>query len=108
MRYIAIIMCAAFAVGSAWAAQSEATPAAPAPEAPTLSETAPVAAAPGATAQTPEEQEYRRQAAALYESLHRRTGNISIAGGKVQLNVPATHYFIGAEEARHIIVDIWG
>jgi uncharacterized membrane-anchored protein len=108
MRFIAIILCAAFAAGSAWA-QSESAPATPAPAAPALSETAPVAAAPNAeAAPTPEQQEYLRQAAAFYEGLHRQTGAINVAGGKVQINVPATHYFVGAEEARHIIVDIWG
>ncbi|MEQ1490431.1 MAG: DUF2167 domain-containing protein [Terricaulis sp.] len=33
---------------------------------------------------------------------------MTIAGGKVSLNVPETHYFVGAEDARRIIVDLWG
>jgi uncharacterized membrane-anchored protein len=110
MRITAFIMCAALAASSAWA-QTEATPVAP--TAPVQSEAAPApadappaAAAPAAP--TPEQQDYMRQATAFYESLHRQTGAITVAGGKVQLNIPETHYFVGAEDARRIIVDTWG
>jgi uncharacterized membrane-anchored protein len=107
-------MCAAIVASSALAwAQGEATPAA-APAPPAVSDAAPVEAAQAAPAASAapapsaEEQEYLRQAAALYESLDRQTGVITIAEGKVSLNVPETHYFIGAADARRIIVDVWG
>ena len=110
MRIIAIIMCAALAASSAWA-QTEATPVAPTAPVQSEAAAAPSDAAPAATdpaALTPEQQEYTRQATAFYESLNRQTGVVTIAGGKVQLNIPETHYFVGAEDARRIIVDTWG
>jgi uncharacterized membrane-anchored protein len=48
------------------------------------------------------------QAKAFYDGLDRRTGAISIAAGKVTLSVPETHYFVGAQDSRRIIVDVWG
>ena len=53
------------------------------------------------------EAEYRAKAKAFYDSLNRRTGRIELVGGKVALNVPETHYFIGKEDARRVIVDAW-
>jgi uncharacterized membrane-anchored protein len=47
-------------------------------------------------------------AQAFYDSLDRRTGIISLVGGKVELNVPATHYYVGPADARRIIVELWG
>lgn len=86
-------------------------PAAPAEAAAPAADATPVAAAPaanGAATPTPEEAEYLRQAQEFYDSLHRQTGPITIAGGRVALNVPETHYFVGAADARRIIVDLWG
>jgi len=106
MRILAILMGVAVA-GSALAwAQNEATPEA-APAAP-IADAAPVEAAPAAQELTAEQQQYLAQAQALYEGLDRQTGVITIAEGKVQLNVPETHYFVGAADARRIIVDVWG
>lgn len=112
MRIIASIVCAAIVAGSGLArAQTETTPAAEPAAPPAVADTAPVAAAPSTDAPpalSAEEQEYLRQAAAFYESLNRQTGIITVADGKVALNVPETHYFVGAEDARRIIVDVWG
>lgn len=74
---------------------------------------APEAAASSAEAlapPTPEalEAQQAAQAQAFFDSLNRQTGPITIAGGKVQLNVPDTHYFVGPEDARRVIVDLWG
>ncbi|MBI3439841.1 MAG: DUF2167 domain-containing protein [Proteobacteria bacterium] len=44
----------------------------------------------------------------FYQSLHRQTGSVLVAGGKVRLQIPATHYFLGAEDARRVLVDQWG
>lgn len=110
MRNVAVFILAALAAGSAWA-QTETAPATEPAAPPAVADTAPVAAAPSTEAPpalSAEEQEYLRQATAFYESLNRQTGVITIAGGKVALNVPETHYFVGAEDARRIIVDVWG
>lgn len=100
MRLSSALIIALLAVTPAWAQQE--TPPAAAPPA-TLTESAPVEAA----QLTPEEQEFLRQAEEFYASLHRQTGIITVAGGKVSLTVPETHYFVGAEDARRIIVDLW-
>lgn len=100
MRLSSAIIIALLAVAPAWA-QQEAPPAEPPP---TLTQSAPVEAA----QLTPEEQEFLRQAEEFYASLHRETGVITIANGKVSLNVPETHYFVGSADARRIIVDLWG
>ena len=100
MRLSSAIIIALLAVTPAWAEQ-EAPPAEPPP---TLTQSAPVEAA----QLTPEEQEFLRQAEEFYASLHRETGVTTIANGKVSLNVPETHYFVGATDARRIIVDLWG
>jgi uncharacterized membrane-anchored protein len=50
----------------------------------------------------------RKHAEDFYNSLHRQTGVIPLAGGKVALNVPAaSYYFIGPEDSRRVIVDVW-
>ncbi|HYD86677.1 MAG TPA: DUF2167 domain-containing protein [Vitreimonas sp.] len=111
MRRTALITCAALVASSALAwAQSEPAVQEAAPTAPALTEGAPVEAAPAAAPpeMTAEEQEYLRQAQALYDSLDRQTGVVTIAEGRVSLNVPETHYFVGAADARRIIVDVWG
>lgn len=100
MRLSSAIIIAFLAVTPAWA-QDAAPPSEPPP---TLTESAPVEAA----QLTPEEQEFLRQAEEFYASLHRQTGVITIAGGKVSLTVPETHYFVGVQDARRIIVDLWG
>ncbi len=72
------------------------------PPAPTS--TPPVDVAAPAPGPTPEQ---LAAAQAFYDSLNRRTGEISIANGKAILNVPETHYFVGAEDARRVLVDTW-
>jgi uncharacterized membrane-anchored protein len=107
MRILAVVACAALVASSAWAQDDAKPQAAPVADAAPV-EAAPSAAAAGAPELSAEQQEYLRQATALYESLNRQTGIITIAEGKVSLNVPETHYFVGAEDARRIIVDVWG
>lgn len=91
-----------------------ATAAAQTPEAPPAETAAPAAAAPDApavstapSAEDAEEAAYRAKAEEFMRSLNRRTGRVDIAGGKVILNVPETHYFVGKEDARRVIVDAW-
>ena len=52
--------------------------------------------------------EYEAKSKAFYDSLHRQTGAIPVVGGKVTLTVPETHYFVGPEDSKRIIVDVWG
>ncbi|MBT9445264.1 MAG: DUF2167 domain-containing protein [Hyphomonadaceae bacterium] len=59
-------------------------------------------------APSPSDAERLAAAKAFYDSLDRKTGRIDIVGGKVALTVPETHYFIGKEDARRVIVDTWG
>jgi uncharacterized membrane-anchored protein len=107
MRIITAVVSMSLMVASAWAQTEPAPAAAPdAAAAAAATETPPVAGAP--PEMTAEEAEYVRQAQALYDSLDRQTGVISVAGGKVTLNIPATHYFVGPADARRIIVDVWG
>lgn len=79
--------------------------------APTAEAPAPSAVAPAVSpieAEQREEAEAQARAQAFFESLHRQTGAILVAEGKVRLTVPETHYFIGSEDARRVIVDVWG
>jgi uncharacterized membrane-anchored protein len=48
-----------------------------------------------------------RAAQQFYESLHRQTGTVLVAGGKVRLQIPSSHYFVGPEDSRRILVDEW-
>lgn len=70
---------------------------------------APTEAQPAA-AEDPAAVEQKRldEAKKFYDSLDRKTGEVSIVNGKVRLNIPDTHYFVGPTDARRILVDTWG
>jgi uncharacterized membrane-anchored protein len=113
MRTIAVMAFALFACAAAApVAAQEQTDQAPAQEqtAPTALEAVEENAATGVVDQEagPQitEQELA-QAQAFYESLNRRTGPVTLLDGKVVMTVPETHYFLGAEDARRVIVDVW-
>ena len=84
MRILAVVACAALVASSAWAQDDAKPQAAPVADAAPV-EAAPSAAAAGAPELSAEQQEYLRQATALYESLNRQTGIITIAEGKVSM-----------------------
>jgi uncharacterized membrane-anchored protein len=67
-----------------------------------------VESAPAAEAAPSDAEKLAAEANAFYDSLTRRTGAISVVGGKVTLNVPETHYFVGPEDSERIIVGAWG
>lgn len=102
-----VVACAALCTTASTIAVAQApavetaAPAAAAPDAPA------VAAEPAQSATGAEEAAYRAKAQEFFNTLDRRTGRIDIAGGKVVLTVPETHYFIGKEDARRVIVDAW-
>lgn len=73
---------------------------------PAPNEAPPTAGAPGQP--TPEQVEEFKKIEAVYDQLDKQTGVISLAGGKVRLNVPGTHYFIGAADARRVLTEVWG
>jgi uncharacterized membrane-anchored protein len=112
MRIFSAIVCAALVVApaTAWAQTEPTATEAPPPiaDTPAVEASPAVEVSPGAPPLTAEQQEYLRQATEFYESLNRQTGVVTIADGKVTLNVPETHYFVGAADARRVIVDLWG
>lgn len=101
------LLCAALA---AWPvlAFAQDNPAPATTEAPIAEMAAPDAVGAAPAEPTAEEAEYARQAQEFYDSLTRQTGVVTIANGLVSLNVPESHYYVGASDARRIIVDLWG
>lgn len=57
---------------------------------------------------TPEEQAQVDQIVALVDQLDRQTGAISLLDGVATLNIPEEFYFLDAEDAETVLVDIWG
>jgi uncharacterized membrane-anchored protein len=86
-------------------AQTSDAPAEPAGSTSPATEASPPVAQAGAE---PSEAEYLAYAKTFFESLQRRTGAISVAGDKATITVPETHYFLGPEDSRRVIVDVWG
>jgi uncharacterized membrane-anchored protein len=70
------------------------------------SDAAPAADQPAA-AQADSDAERAAEAQRFYDSLDKRTGAMMLAQGKVQLTVPDTHYFIGPDDSRRVLVDQW-
>jgi len=101
---VCVGMAACIVFGAVAVAQTpEAAPvAAEAPQAPSAPPTE------AAAVPSPEDAALLEKARAFYDSLDRKTGRIDIVGGKVALIVPETHYFVGKDDARRIIVDVWG
>jgi len=68
------------------------------------------AAAPSAAATAAQDDVQTRQRAAtekLLKELNRQTGTIPIAAAKADLNLGDRYYFVGPEQSRIILVDIW-
>lgn len=68
------------------------------------------AAAPTTTASSAESEMIARQRAAtekLLKELDRQTGTIPIQAAKADLNLGDQYYFVGPEQSRTILVDIW-
>lgn len=73
--------------------------------------TGPSIAAAQEDAETPltaEEQQELASMQAFWDSLDRRTGSIMLGDDLVTLNVPEDFYFLGADDAERVLVDIWG
>lgn len=56
----------------------------------------------------PEEQARYEELAALLETLDPRTGDIVLADGRATLRVPDSFYYLDAEDAETVLVDLWG
>jgi len=57
---------------------------------------------------SPEEQAYLEQMQAIMETLNPQTGQISVGGDLVTLSVPEDFYFLDADDAATVLVDMWG
>lgn len=45
---------------------------------------------------------------ALEQSLHPKTGSVSLSGAHASLDLGEAYYFLNADEARRVLVDAWG
>ena len=61
-----------------------------------------------AEAPTSEEEQYIAWATEIWESLDRQTGSIDIAQAKAVLEVPESFYYLNAQDAERVLVDVWG
>ena len=52
--------------------------------------------------------EYIKWATTLWESFDRQTGLITIAEANAVLNVPETFYYLNAQDAEKVLVEVWG
>jgi uncharacterized membrane-anchored protein len=57
---------------------------------------------------SPDEQAYLEQMQAIMETLNPQTGQISVGGDLVTLSVPEDFYFLDADDAATVLVDMWG
>ena len=57
---------------------------------------------------SPEEQAYFAEMQRIMETLNPRTGEISVGGDLVTLTVPEDFYFLDADDATTVLVDMWG
>jgi len=56
---------------------------------------------------TPEQQQVVAKMKALWESLDRRTGKISLGSGLATLDVPNDFYFLDAKDTERVLVEVW-
>lgn len=56
----------------------------------------------------PSEEEYILWAQSIWDSLDQRSGEIALNSADATLVVPESFYFLGAEDARTVLTDIWG
>lgn len=63
---------------------------------------------PGAGEVSADQQEALDAMKAFWESLDRRTGEIVLGDDLVTVTVPEDFYFLGAEDAERVLVDLWG
>lgn len=54
-----------------------------------------------------EQQSYEEWARSIWQNLDRQKGEIRIEGAPVLLNVPDQFYFLGAQDAQKVLVDVW-
>ncbi len=59
-------------------------------------------------APSPEEQAYLEEMQKVMESLNPQTGEIVLGGDLVTLSVPEEFYFLSADDAETVLVDMWG
>jgi len=57
---------------------------------------------------TAEELRYLTEMKRIWDSLDRRQGKIVLPNGVATLDVPSDFYYLGPEDSRKILVDVWG
>jgi uncharacterized membrane-anchored protein len=57
---------------------------------------------------TPEQQQMLAKMRSIWESLDRQTGRIGLGDNLATLNVPSSFYFLDADDAQRVLVDLWG
>lgn len=57
---------------------------------------------------TPEQEQYLNAARNLWESLDRRTGEVTLLEGVVTLEVPEDFYYLSPADAERVLVEVWG
>lgn len=55
-----------------------------------------------------EEVAYNTWASEIWDKLDRRHGKVVLAGANATLNVPDSFYFLGAEDSKKVLEEIWG
>ncbi|HYC68093.1 DUF2167 domain-containing protein [Brevundimonas sp.] len=68
----------------------------------------PAAASPAAAPPTAEQQAELRRLEALLESLDPQGGEITLPAAKATLSLGEDYYFLGADDARRVLIDAWG
>jgi len=58
--------------------------------------------------QSAEDDEYIAWATQIWESLDRQTGTVTIDKAKAVLTVPESFYYLNAQDAEKVLVDVWG
>lgn len=67
-----------------------------------------VASGDGGVEASEEEREYLTWAAELWQSIDRKTGSINIGAAGATLNIPDNFYYLNADDANKVLVEIWG
>ncbi|MBV1909167.1 MAG: DUF2167 domain-containing protein [Kangiellaceae bacterium] len=58
--------------------------------------------------QLSEDEKYAQWAKELWDSFDRQNGNITLSGAVASLDVPESFYFLDANDANKVLVDVWG
>ncbi len=57
---------------------------------------------------TPEQEKYQKWAQGIWDSLDRKTGEITLPDGVATLKVPKDFYYLGPDDTQKVLVKVWG